>query len=245
MPDSRHNMMVFRVAPECRQLGLRAGAIVLCDVQIAEATEELRQETATEVQSVRRQFATPADLHSLPELQKLHEILRGVGVRPRSHPPSTQKLLEFAIQRGSLPRVNNLVDAYNLVSVRTRFSLGAHDLNQLALPVTLRLLRGDERFQALGDREETAVTPGEFAYVDAEQRVICRLDSRQADFSKVTRQTSQALLIIEGTVAHTPAQVDQVVADALSTIPRHCQAHVESPEWLAGLRREFASAESP
>jgi B3/4 domain len=147
-----------------------------------------------------------AEVRSLPELKKLDQILRTVGVNPRRYPPSTQKLMEYALKRESLPAVNNFVDASNLVSLRTRYSLGAHDLDRIALPIGLRLLQGDETFRPLGSSEDSSVTVGEFAYVDAEKRVICRLDSLQADFSKVTSQTANIVLIIEGTTSHPPSK---------------------------------------
>src|SRR5262245_19581159 len=119
-------MTVFSVSPECLDLGLRAGAIVFRGVTIAVASDELRSEIAEEVRILRGRFASMAEVRSLPEFKKLDEILRAVSVKPRRYPPSTQKLIEYALKRQSLPTVNNFVDAYNLVSLRTRYSLGAH-----------------------------------------------------------------------------------------------------------------------
>jgi DNA/RNA-binding domain of Phe-tRNA-synthetase-like protein len=221
-------MSVFSVSQECLDLGLRAGAIVFREVRIAPASDELRSEVAQEVQDVRQRFASMAEVRSLPELTKLAEILRRVGVKPRAHPPSTQKLIEYTLKRGSLPAVNNFVDAYNLVSLRTRYSLGAHDLDRITLPIELRLLQGDESFRPLGNAEDTSIPRGQFAYVDADHRVICRLDSLQADFSKLTSATSSVLLIIEGTTSHSLEQVEQVFADAIASIQRHSSGLVES-----------------
>ena len=155
------------------------------------------------------------------------DILRRVGVKPRSHPPSTQKLLELAWKRGTLPAVNNLVDVYNFISVRTGCSLGAHDLDRISSPVDLRLLAGDEQFISLGCEKETSVHVGEFGYIDADDRVLCRLDSLQAEFSKVTHETVNALLIIEATTAHTTRQIEQAFSDATELIARFCGGTAE------------------
>ncbi len=221
-------MSTFLVSQDCLDLGLRAGAIVLRDVQITDATAELRSQIDDEVEKIRSQFASPALVRSIPELVKVHEILRDVGVKPRSHPPSTQKLLEFALKRGTLPAVNNLVDAYNLVSVRTKCSLGAHDLDCIALPVELRLFRGDESFRPLGSSEDRPVNRGEFGYVDAENRVICRLNSLQADFSKVSEYSVNALLIIEATTAHEREQIDLAFSETTVTVGRYCGGNAET-----------------
>jgi DNA/RNA-binding domain of Phe-tRNA-synthetase-like protein len=63
------------------------------------------------------------------------------------------------------------------------------------------------RYSALsfqGESTPLAVTPGEYGYVDAADRLLCRLDVRQADFSKVTQRTRNLLLIVEGTAEHEP-----------------------------------------
>ena len=189
----------------------------------------------TRFQRIRHQFADAAEVRSAPEISKLHEILRAVGVKPRRHPPSTQKLLELALKRGVLPQVNNLVDAYNLVSVRTRCSLGAHDLDRIAVPVELRLFRGDEYFRPLGTGEDKPVNRGEFGYVDGENRVVCRLDSLQAEFSKVTGATSNVLLIVESTTAQTEVRIQQVIDEAIETVLNYCGGNAEVTDLPAKL----------
>src|SRR5207249_986643 len=135
--------------------------------------------------------------------------------------------LTFALKRGDLPTVNNLVDAYNLVSIRSLCSLGAHDLDTIVPPVSLRLLTGRESFTPLGRTTEETVVAGEYGYVDASERVLCRLDVLQADFSKVTARTVNAFLIIEATAAHVPELVRRTFADAIDLISRHCGGSAE------------------
>jgi DNA/RNA-binding domain of Phe-tRNA-synthetase-like protein len=106
-------------------------------------------------------------------------------------------------------------------------SLGAHDFDRLAAPVALRLLTGTESFTALGRDTETAVAAGEYGYVDAKDRVLCRLDVLQADFSKVTASTVNALLIIEGTAEHAPDVFRQAFADAIELVTRYCGGTAE------------------
>ena len=220
-------MSTFLVSQECLDLGLRAGAFVLEGLVIGPASQELRSEIVKEVERVRGQFESAAEIRAIPELVKLHEILRSVGVRPRSHPPSTQKLLESAWKRGKIPEVNNLVDTYNLVSLLTRCSLGAHDLDRLALSVGLRLFRGNESFRPLGSQEDQSVRAGQFGYVDAENRVICRLDSLQADFCKVTSETTRALLIVESTTVHDTERLEMDFTATRKALDRYCGVNAE------------------
>src|SRR5689334_6062827 len=128
---------LFTVAEECKQLGLRAGAILFRGIQVGPASAELRAAIDAEAANVRSRFRDAATVRALPEVQAFQEVLRRTGVNPRREQPSVERLLNSALKRGTLPLVNSLVDAYNLVSVRTFCSLGAHDLDRLLPPVAL------------------------------------------------------------------------------------------------------------
>jgi DNA/RNA-binding domain of Phe-tRNA-synthetase-like protein len=219
--------MSFIVAEDCVRLGLRAGAVVFRNVRVTAAPPALRSEIVGEVQAIRARFATAEAVRSTPEVAGFQEVLRRVGVNPRKEQPSVERLLTFVLKRGDLPAINSLVDAYNLVSVRHRCSLGAHDLDRIAPPVTLRLLTGRESFTPLGRDVAEPVTADEFGYVDAQARVLCRLDLLQAEFSKVTAATVNALLIIEGTTAHPPDVLRQAFAEAIELVTRHCGGSAE------------------
>jgi DNA/RNA-binding domain of Phe-tRNA-synthetase-like protein len=58
--------------------------------------------------------------------------------------------------------------------------------------------------------------------VDAENRVICRLDSLQADFSKVTVDTKRVLLIVESTTAHDAERLESDFATTRAVLDRYC-----------------------
>ena len=219
--------MTFVVSEECVRLGLRAGAVVFRGLRVGPRGPELHAEIAAEVRAVRARFASPAAVRALPEVAAFHEVLRRAGANPRREQPSVERLLTFALKRGDLPAVNALVDAYNLASVRSLCSLGAHDLDRIAPPVSLRLLTGGEPFTPLGASAPAAVVPGEYGYVDARGRALCRLDVLQADFSKVTADTANALLIVEGTAAHPPDALRQAFAEAAALVTRHCGGTAE------------------
>ena len=226
--------MEFIVADECLRLGLRAGAVVFRGVTVAAAPPGLREEIAREAGAVRQRFADAAAVRLAPEVVSFAEVLRKVGVNPRRDQPSVERLLTYALKRGDLPAINSLVDAYNLVSVRTLCSLGAHDLDTLTPPVTLRMLTGTEPFTPLGSSAATPVTAGEFGYVDGAGRLLCRLDVLQADFSKVTAGTRNALLIVEGTAAHPPETLARATALAVELVTRHCGGTAEVVSAAAG-----------
>lgn len=214
--------MVFDVTLECRRLGLRAGAILFHDVRVGPRPEELQQEITRGIETTRARFTVLSSARSAPAVVAFLDVLRRVGVNPRKVQHSVEKLLSYAFKRGDLPAINSLVDTYNLVSLRTLCSLGAHDFDKISPAVQLRILTGQETFIPLGRTEPKEVRPGEFGYVDAENRLLCRLDVLQADFSKVTPATTNALLIVEATWNHAPEILREAFDLALRWVPQFC-----------------------
>ena len=218
--------MIFTVDPNCIRLGLRAAAFVLHDATIGPTPAALRDLAASEVASLRARFADVGAIRAAPEIGALHAIYRQIGVNPRRALPASQRLAQMALSRGALPEINNLVDAYNIVSARSLCCLGAHDLGRLTPPVTLQLLTGVESFTPLGTSEKEAVRAGEFGYVDADHRVLCRLDVMQAEETKVRAATTEILVIVEGTAEHADA-LEGAFRDAMELTTRFCGGHAE------------------
>src|SRR5262249_25819245 len=138
------------VSEDCVSLGLRAGAVVFRGLRVGPRGAALHDEITWEAAAIRQAFAGPAAVRALPEVVAFGELLRRAGADPRELTPSLRRLLTSPLQRGAPPAVNNLVDAYNILSVRSRCSLGAHDLHHIDLPVSLRRLSGAEPFTPLG-----------------------------------------------------------------------------------------------
>ena len=191
-------------------------------LEIGPSPGELNRSIAREVDTVRERFENASALKRARELQLLHEIFRKVGVNPHKLQPSCERLIQLMIRKGRLPSINNLVDAYNLVSARYVCSIGAHDLQKISPPVTLTLLEGDLPFLPLAGREKETARAGEFGYIDARGRLICRLDVVQVEFSKISQETSDALLIIGATAAHDSDVVEGIFSDLREILTDYC-----------------------
>ena len=215
-------MDFFTVSPSCRKMGLHSRALLFRDVSIRPSPPDFPERVRQVAEDLRSRFPTPRSVRETARVVALHSIFRAVGINPRKLQPSCERLVQLALKRGAIPSINNLVDTCNLVSLRWICSLGAHDLDRLSPPVELRLLNGDETFVPLGSREPESFGPGEFGYVDAGNRLICRLDVRQAEFSKITSETTNMLLIVGATHALGAADVDRILAETLDRVTEAC-----------------------
>ncbi len=64
-----------------------------------------------------------------PHIASWRELYRSFGTKPGDYRPSAEALIRRSLKTGKLPRINNAVDLYNVVSVKY-----VHRLNQAMLP---------------------------------------------------------------------------------------------------------------
>lgn len=103
-----------------------------------------------------------ADLAPLLAKQKPAEILeitatrkayRALGKDPGRYRPSSEALMRRIASGKSLPRINDVVDAGNVISLTTRLSIGAYNASAIKEPVTFRRADDGEMASAIGRGE--------------------------------------------------------------------------------------------
>jgi len=216
----------FAISPEARALGVsnvcfllrdfsnRASDTVF-DVIHLEAIRELKKTWTWE-----RIKTDPI----LLGFRKLHEA---VGRSNKKYIASTEKLLTLLLETGDLPHVNLLVDIYNLVSAQTGLSLGSHDIDKVVGGIHLRLTEGTETFIPMGETEPKPVGAGEYAYIDEADRILCRLEVRQADATKITLDTRNCILILQGNASTDEAYLRHAGDELISLVKRFCGGREE------------------
>ncbi len=145
-----------------------------------------------------------------------------VGRSVKRFPPSPMALRGQFERRGELGSVGPAVDIYNLVSLTTGLSIGAHDLAAVQGGVRLDITRGDEAFLPLGSDEEKPVPAGEYAYLDDSDCVLCRLEYRQSAHTCLSEASRDCVFIVQGH-ADTPMADLVAAADRVSALlATHC-----------------------
>jgi DNA/RNA-binding domain of Phe-tRNA-synthetase-like protein len=149
-----------------------------------------------------------------PVYAGFRELHKSFGVPTRKLLSAAETLIRYVEKRGDIPRIGPLVDVYNAVSLETRLSLGAHDLDTVTGGISVRLTTGAERYHPVGSTDPEPVRPGEYGYIDDGGDVICRLEVRQSEKTKVTATTRDLFLIVQGNAA-TPVHDVQTAHDRL------------------------------
>jgi DNA/RNA-binding domain of Phe-tRNA-synthetase-like protein len=157
-----------------------------------------------------------------PILQGFRQLHEAVGCSNKKYIASPETLLKGLLQTGQLPHINLLVDIYNLISVKTHLSLGAHDAATVCGNIQLRLTTGEEHFWPLGSDVPKPVRRGEYAYVDDEDNILCRLEVRQADRTKIRLDTTDCMCIVQGNAATESEYLRSTTEELLTLMQRFC-----------------------
>jgi lysyl-tRNA synthetase class 2 len=183
--------------------------------------EKLKQQKLQDL----KQYLTE-DWQQSPEVQSYRKLYKDTGVDWHSRRPSPEALLRRLTQGKELYKINTCVDAYNLVVMKNRVSIGAFDLDKLSLPTMLKLADGGEQISLLGDSEPTLLKPGEISYFDQNGPYNLDFNYRDADHSKVTTSTTNLLINVDGIYNISPEQVEQSLLETIALIIKYCGGKV-------------------
>ena len=158
----------------------------------------------------------PPELENSPVLKGFEELHAAVSSKAQKLVSAPAGLLSFYRNRGDIPRINGIVDVYNAVSISTGIAVGAHDLKHVEGDIALRLTKGDENFHPLGSQTPGRVSAGEYAYVDGRGDILCRLEVRQGDKTKITPESSDVFFIVQGHASADPAVTQNAAKDLIA-----------------------------
>ena len=123
----------------------------------------------------------------------------------------------------TLLSINPLVDLYNVVSLRHLLPVGGEDLEKVTGPIFLTFAGDDEPpVPLLGERRERPPYPGEVIYRDGVGAICRRWNWKEADRTKLTPGTRDAVLVIEALPPAGEAEVIAALEDLAGLIERFC-----------------------
>ncbi|MFH7859975.1 MAG: phenylalanine--tRNA ligase beta subunit-related protein [Candidatus Aenigmatarchaeota archaeon] len=120
-----------------------------------------------------------------------------IGIDPTKIRPAAEALVRRILQGNPIPRVNTLVDAYNLASIKTGIAIAAFDLDKLKGDIVMRFAKENEEFLGIGMKDPIKLTGKEIVISD-DEKIIAIYPYRDAENTKITFETSKVLFLICG-----------------------------------------------
>ena len=141
------------------------------------------------------------DVHADPVLEGFNLLHDRTGVKRRKNIPASENLIRLLKKNHGMFYINQAVDIYNLISLESKLALGAHNIDRVEGDVTLRFTDGSERFVPIGQEDPVPVAPHEYCYCDDANEVLCRLEIRQVEKTKVDEDARNVFYIVQGNEA--------------------------------------------
>ncbi len=134
---------------------------------------------------------------------------------------SVYNLIELVKKGGKLPTINTTVDSYNLISLKKSLVVGAHNREKIRGTVRFKILNGTEFYIPLFKTEREQVNTGEFGCVD-DEKVLCKADIKQGDQTKVTEETKNIILYVQGNENTSDEYLNQALEEICNLIIKFC-----------------------
>ncbi len=157
-----------------------------------------------------------------PHIASWRELYRSFGTKPGDYRPSAEALIRRTLKTGDLPRINNAVDLYNVVSVNNVIPMGGFDLDKVDGDIYLRFSPGDEAFIPLGPGDLELTYPGEVVYADDSRILTRRWNYRDADSTKITEETRNLVMFLDATPEIPVGRVQDALMELKNLYVKHC-----------------------
>lgn len=87
---------------------------------------------------------------SQKNIKDSRELYRRIGKDPHRYRISSEALIRRILQGKGLYKVNNVVDANNLISIISKLSVGSYDIDKLGNELSFRIGKKDESYKGIG-----------------------------------------------------------------------------------------------
>lgn len=131
-----------------------------------------------------------------PVIQGYTDMLKSVGRSVKKNPPTALALIRNVQRRGSIPRINSVIDIYNVESLNSLLAIGGHDLDKIDGPIEFTVSNREDVFLPILSTEKH-VSETDFVYRDR-KGILAWLDVRDSDNYKFEDNTRNAVFVIQG-----------------------------------------------
>jgi DNA/RNA-binding domain of Phe-tRNA-synthetase-like protein len=208
--------LALEVSPELRGRA-RLGLLALDGVSVREGDPALAAEIEAYGAELRRRHGDGKS-GDVPGAAEARALYKALGLDPTKTRPSSEALLRRVLKGEALYRINTLVDAMNLCSLRAQLPFGLYDLDRIEPPVALRKGQAGESYE--GIRKAAVHVEGRPVLADA--RGAFGNPTSDSARTMVTHQTRSALVTVYAPASFGEARLADVLKDTEITLVRYC-----------------------
>ena len=207
------------ITPEvaARHPGTKVAYLQVRGVKVT-TTPPREKKLARKAEALLRNRLTHETILNNPIVVSWYELYDQMGLDTRIVRPAQVDLALRVLAQRDIPKINNIVDAANIVALSSMCPVGAFDLGRMTDPIMLRLSSEHESYMPLFTDSPEVVPQDEIVYADA-NGIFSRY-SKDAHRTRISEDTTSVLFVIDGTsvvaketLLQAREQLDAIVRD--------------------------------
>ena len=206
---------------------LNIGVVVVRGMNNMGKSEEILDLIKEKEKGIRDSFDVEA-LSENPKIDAWRKAYSSFGAKPKKYKCSVENLYRMILEGMDLRHINKVVDIYNYISINNLVPVGGDDIDKIDGDIILKLAKGDESFFKLNSDEVDNPKEGEVVYVDDKEVLCRRWNWRECDKSKMTEDTRNVALVVEGIFPMTKEEVKKTIEELGGLVTRICGGEIES-----------------
>lgn len=131
-----------------------------------------------------------------PYIQGYIEMMQKVGRSIKKNPPTILSFIRNIQHSGCLPKVNTIVDIYNVESLISFIAIGGHDLDKIKEPLIFSISQKEDIFYPILSTSKH-VAESDYIYKDR-NGILAWLGVRDGENYKFDEHTKNAIFILQG-----------------------------------------------
>jgi DNA/RNA-binding domain of Phe-tRNA-synthetase-like protein len=196
---------------------VRLGLLLIEGVSVREKDAALAARVDAECAALRARYGEGKS-SEVPGTEDARTLYKALGMDPTKTRPSNEALLRRALKGESLYRINTLVDALNLASLREQLPFGLYDADRIVGAVLLRLGAAGEAYE--GIRKGSVGAEGRPVLVDSEGPF--GNPSSDSLRTSITPATTRCLVVAYAPAGCPTARLDGVLERTAATLTEAC-----------------------
>ncbi|MGD2245617.1 MAG: phenylalanine--tRNA ligase beta subunit-related protein [Candidatus Aminicenantes bacterium] len=207
--------------------GLNLGVVIARQIENHGKSDELMRMMRDREKKIRKDLHTET-LSQEPKIESWRKAYSSFGAKPKKYKSSVESLFRMILKGIDLRPISKIVDIYNYISIKHMVPVGGDDTANVEGDIVLRFARGDESFTPLNSEEMESPSVGEVIYSDDKEVLCRRWNWRECDKTKMTEETRDIVLVIEGLPPITQNEISAVIDDLAQMVHEHCGGDIET-----------------
>lgn len=212
-----------KVSAQFPELAICVG--IINKVKIEKENEQLKKLKQVVYTEVRKKYKIET-LKDDTIVRAYRDFYWKLGIDPTKIRPSGEALLRRFLHGDELPNISNVVDAYNLASMKTVIPISGFDKDRVNPPFNVRFANNGETFMGIGMDKPIILTDKMLVLADQKQ-VLCIYPYRDANYTKISENTRNVLIVGYGAMGISEEQLTDAVRTTLEYVKMVSNGEIE------------------